>query len=160
MCEGRQALVIVLFEARDAAGKGGTIDAVSEEDSLRVSRGWSRNRRGCWHDLILIQLWLEVGMEEQALRFAARIEDPLRQWRLSPIDTESFGRWYNYSRARDEMVETARTNKLLAADPLRRQATGTAQRHLTHPLKLPKRSTRAATTIRPAAREAAPAARS
>src|SRR6267154_688581 len=57
----------------------------------------------------LIKLWLEVGMEEQERRFEARIEDPLRQWKLSPMDTESFGRWYDYSRARDMMFEATDT---------------------------------------------------
>jgi polyphosphate kinase 2 (PPK2 family) len=56
-------------------------------------------------DIILIKLWLEVGMEEQERRFKARIDDPLRQWKLSPMDTESYRRWYNYSRARDLMLK-------------------------------------------------------
>src|SRR6478735_2492484 len=51
--------------------------------------------------IILIKLWLEVGKEEQERRFKARIDDPLRQWKLSPMDTESYRRWYDYSRARD-----------------------------------------------------------
>ena len=55
--------------------------------------------------IILIKLWLEVGMEEQERRFAARIEDPLRQWKLSPMDVESYRRWYDYSRARDLMLK-------------------------------------------------------
>jgi polyphosphate kinase 2 (PPK2 family) len=42
-------------------------------------------------------------MEEQDRRFTARINDPLRQWKLSPMDVESYGRWYDYSRARDQM---------------------------------------------------------
>ncbi len=54
---------------------------------------------------ILIKIWLEVGMEEQERRFAARIEDPLRQWKLSPMDVKSFDRWYDYSRARDMMFK-------------------------------------------------------
>ena len=53
--------------------------------------------------IILIKVWLEVGMEEQERRFAARIDDPLRQWKLSPMDVQSFNRWYEYSRARDLM---------------------------------------------------------
>jgi len=53
---------------------------------------------------ILIKLWLEVGMEEQERRFRARIDDPLRQWKLSPMDIESYRRWYAYSRARDQML--------------------------------------------------------
>jgi polyphosphate kinase 2 len=59
--------------------------------------------------VILIKLWLEVGMKEQERRFRARIDDPLRQWKLSPMDLKSFSRWYDYSRARDEML--AATNR-------------------------------------------------
>jgi polyphosphate kinase 2 (PPK2 family) len=55
--------------------------------------------------IILIKIWLEVGMGEQERRFAARVEDPLRQWKLSPMDVESYGRWYDYSRARDAMLK-------------------------------------------------------
>ena len=53
--------------------------------------------------VILIKLWLEVGMKEQDRRFRQRIEDPLRQWKLSPMDIKSYSRWYDYSRARDAM---------------------------------------------------------
>ena len=53
----------------------------------------------------LIKIWLEVGKDEQERRFSARIDDPVRQWKLSPMDLESFGRWYDYSRARDMMLE-------------------------------------------------------
>src|SRR5437667_304420 len=56
--------------------------------------------------IILIKLWLEVGMEEQERRFRARIDEPLRQWKLSPMDTESYRLWYDYSRARDMMLKT------------------------------------------------------
>jgi polyphosphate kinase 2 (PPK2 family) len=55
--------------------------------------------------IILVKYWLEVGMAEQERRFLARIEDPLRQWKLSPMDTESFKRWYEYSHARDLMLK-------------------------------------------------------
>src|SRR5206468_8867528 len=55
--------------------------------------------------IILIKIWLEVGQDEQERRFAARINDPLRQWKLSPMDLESYRRWYDYSRARDMMLE-------------------------------------------------------
>jgi polyphosphate kinase 2 len=54
--------------------------------------------------IILIKIWLEVGMEEQDKRFHARVNDPLRQWKLSPMDVESYSRWYDYSRARDQML--------------------------------------------------------
>src|SRR5436190_22527246 len=162
--------VIIIFEGRDAAGKGGTIKALTEKVSPRVfrvcalpapsdrqksqlflqryieqfpaggeivifDRSWY-NRAGVEYvmgfcspadhkrflelcplvekfavdaGIILIKLWLEVGMEEQETRFKARIEDPLRQWKLSPMDTESFGRWYDYSRARDMMFEATDT---------------------------------------------------
>src|SRR5258706_3292219 len=55
--------------------------------------------------IILIKYWMEVGKKEQQRRFEARIKDPLRQWKLSPMDLESFRRWYEYSRARDKMLE-------------------------------------------------------
>src|ERR1700746_195941 len=55
--------------------------------------------------IILIKYWMEVGQEEQERRFEARIKDPLRQWKLSPMDLESFSRWYEYSRARDLMLK-------------------------------------------------------
>ena len=54
--------------------------------------------------IILIKIWLEVGPQEQERRFRARIDDPLRQWKLSPMDLESYGRWDDYSRARDLML--------------------------------------------------------
>ncbi|SEI01026.1 polyphosphate kinase 2 [Tardiphaga sp. OK245] len=177
--------VIVLFEGRDAAGKGGAIKALTEKVSPRVfrvcalptpsdrqksqlflqryieqfpasgeivifDRSWY-NRAGVEYvmgfcspaehkrflelcplvekfavdaGIILIKLWLEVGMKEQELRFKARIEDPLRQWKLSPMDTESFGRWYDYSRARDMMFKATDTRhapwRLVRSDDKRR----------------------------------------
>ena len=54
--------------------------------------------------ITLIKLWFEVGMEEQDRRFRQRIEDPLRQWKLTPMDMKSYSRWYDYSRARDAML--------------------------------------------------------
>jgi len=59
--------------------------------------------------ILLIKFWLEVGQEEQRRRFEARIEDPLRQWKLSPMDIESYARWYAYSRARDMILEATDT---------------------------------------------------
>jgi polyphosphate kinase 2 len=164
---GKGARIIVLFEGRDAAGKGGTIKAITERVSPRVfrivalpapsdrektqmfmqryfnhfpaagevvifDRSWY-NRAGvegvmgfCTEDerrrfldlcplleniiidngITLIKFWLEVGKEEQEKRFAARIDDPLRQWKLSPMDIESYRRWDDYSRARDSMLKT------------------------------------------------------
>ena len=160
------ARIIILFEGRDAAGKGGTIKAITERVSPRVfrvvalpaptdrektqlfaqryierfpsageiiifDRSWY-NRAGveyvmgfCSEEehrvflqiipqiekyivdagILLIKIWLEVGKDEQERRFSARINDPLRQWKLSPMDVESFRRWYDYSRARDMMLE-------------------------------------------------------
>ena len=58
----------------------------------------------------LIKIWLEVGQEEQERRFEARIDDPIRQWKLSPMDVESYKRWYEYSMARDLMLEHTDTD--------------------------------------------------
>jgi polyphosphate kinase len=59
--------------------------------------------------IILIKYWLEVSQSEQQQRFEARIADPLRQWKLSPMDIASYSRWYDYSRARDKMFEATDT---------------------------------------------------
>ena len=56
----------------------------------------------------LIKFWLEVGNEEQERRFEARVKDPLRQWKLSPMDLPARSRWYDYSRARDMMLSNRR----------------------------------------------------
>jgi len=158
--------VIVVFEGRDGAGKGGTIRAITERVSPRIfrlvalpapsdrektemyiqrylahfpaageivifDRSWY-NRAGveyvmgfCTKEqhrrflelcplfekyvveggIKLIKYWLEVSNEEQERRFEARIEDPLRQWKLSPIDLPSREKWYEYSQARDMMLE-------------------------------------------------------
>jgi len=53
--------------------------------------------------VILIKLWLEVSKKEQDRRLEARIDDPLKQWKLSPMDLKSYTKWYDYSRARDAM---------------------------------------------------------
>ena len=60
--------------------------------------------------IILIKFWLEVGQEEQERRFLARINDPVRQWKLSPMDLELFRRWYDYSHARDVMLKATDTD--------------------------------------------------
>jgi polyphosphate kinase 2 len=74
--------------------------------------------------IILIKTWLEVGMKEQDRRFEARITDPLRQWKLSPMDLESYSRWYDYSKARDQMLEATDTEScpwhILPSDDKRR----------------------------------------
>src|SRR5690349_1877373 len=163
--------VILVFEGRDAAGKGGTIRAITDRVSPRVfrvvalpapsdreksqmymqrymqhfpaageivifDRSWY-NRAGvervmgfCTDEqyqrflkicpdieryiveggIILIKYWLEVSNEEQEQSFVARINDPLRQWKLSPMDLPSRSRWYDYSRARDAMLEATDTD--------------------------------------------------
>jgi polyphosphate kinase 2 len=177
--------VIVLFEGRDGAGKGGTIRALTERVSPRVfrtvalpapsdreksqmylqrymqhfpaagevvifDRSWY-NRAGveyvmgfctkAQHEkflrdcpafekyiveggVILIKYWLEVSNEEQAKRFEARIEDPMRQWKLSPMDLPSREKWYEYSKARDLMLDATDTEhapwRILRSDDKKR----------------------------------------
>jgi polyphosphate kinase 2 len=164
--------VVLVFEGRDGAGKGGTIKAITERVSPRVfrvvalpapsdreksqmyaqryvpnlpaagevvifDRSWY-NRAGVEYVLgfctpkqrdrflavvpgfesmmlengiILLKYWLEVSNEEQARRFQARIDDPLRQWKLSKTDLPSRTKWYDYSRARDEMFAATDTRR-------------------------------------------------
>jgi polyphosphate kinase 2 len=163
--------IIVVFEGRDAAGKGGAIRALTERASPRTfrvvalpapsdrektqaygqryfahfpaageivvfDRSWY-NRAGveyvmgfCTKEdrehflevcpqfekhlvaqgIRLIKYWLEVGNKEQKRRFEARIDDPLRQWKLSALDLPSRERWYDYSRARDLMLDATDTD--------------------------------------------------
>jgi polyphosphate kinase 2 (PPK2 family) len=81
----------------------------------------------------LIKIWLEVGQEEQERRFSARIDDPLRQWKLSPMDLESYRRWYDYSRARPDAANYGQRARPLVHCAFRRQTAGTAELHLPHP---------------------------
>jgi polyphosphate kinase len=183
--------VVVVFEGHDAAGKGGTIKAITERVSPRVfrvvalptpsdrektqlygqrylqhfpaagevvifDRSWY-NRAGVEYvmgfctkeqykaflencprfenffvqaNIILIKFWLEVGQQEQRRRFEARMEDPLRQWKLSPMDLESYARWYAYSRARPDAGSDRHQAGAVAHCPLRRQAARAAELHL------------------------------
>jgi polyphosphate kinase len=162
--------VVIVFEGRDGAGKGGTIRAITERLSPRVfrvvalpapsdreksqlyiqrylqhfpaagevvifDRSWY-NRAGVEHvmgfctadeherflelcpriekfmiegGVILVKLWMEVSDDEQKRRFEARIADPVRQWKLSPMDLPARTRWYDYSRARDLMLKRTDT---------------------------------------------------
>jgi polyphosphate kinase len=164
------AKIIVVFEGRDAAGKGGIIKAITERTSPRVfrvaalpspsekeksqmyiqrymahfpsagevvlfDRSWY-NRAGVERvmgftpedqvkrflryvppvertmiesGIILVKYWLEVSQENQTKRFEERIEDYKKIWKLSPMDLESHRRWYDYSRARDEMFAATDT---------------------------------------------------
>jgi polyphosphate kinase 2 len=163
--------VVIVFEGRDAAGKGGVIKRITERVSPRTfkivalpapserektqiymqrylnhfpaagevvlfDRSWY-NRAGvervmgfCTDEeharflkdcpdfedyviergVILIKYWFDVGMEEQSRRFQGRIKDPRKIWKLSPMDVESYKRWYLYSKARDEMLEATDTD--------------------------------------------------
>ncbi|MEF8735155.1 MAG: polyphosphate kinase 2 [Candidatus Accumulibacter necessarius] len=164
--------VVILFEGRDGAGKGGTIKAITGRVSPRVfrvvalpapterektqmyaqrylphmpaagevvifDRSWY-NRAGVervmgfasdeqvqgfpqlaplfeklmvgkFNNIILLKYWLEVDMDEQTRRLEARITDPRKQWKLSPMDLKSYSRWYDYSRARDDMFSATDT---------------------------------------------------
>ena len=60
--------------------------------------------------IILIKYWLEVSEEEQTRRLESRIDDPRKIWKLSPMDLKSYSRWYEYSRARDEMFKATDTD--------------------------------------------------
>jgi len=59
--------------------------------------------------ILLLKYWLEVSMEEQTRRIEGRIDDGRKIWKLSPMDLESYSRWYDYSRARDEMFQATDT---------------------------------------------------
>ena len=59
--------------------------------------------------IILLKYWLEVSMEEQTRRLESRIDDGRKIWKLSPMDLKSYSRWYDYSRARDEMFKATDT---------------------------------------------------
>jgi polyphosphate kinase 2 (PPK2 family) len=59
--------------------------------------------------IILIKYWLEVSEKEQTRRLEARIDDARKVWKLSPMDLKSYTRWYDYSRARDDMFEATDT---------------------------------------------------
>ena len=177
--------VVILFEGRDAAGKGGVIKRITERVSPRVfrvvalsaptereksqmyiqrymkhlpaagevvifDRSWynralvERVMGFCTEEetryflrlcpeveeafvhsgIILIKYWFEVGQEEQTQRFLSRISDGRKTWKLSPMDLESHRRWYDYSRARDEMMAATDTKVapwyLVAGDDKRR----------------------------------------
>ena len=59
--------------------------------------------------IILIKYWLEVSPEEQTRRLEARIDDGRKVWKLTPMDLKSYSRWYDYSRARDDMFKHSDT---------------------------------------------------
>jgi polyphosphate kinase 2 len=94
--------------------------------------------------VILLKYWLEVGEEEQTRRLQARIDDGRKVWKLSPMDVESYGRWYDYSRARDAMfaaTDTAWAPWYVAPSDDKRRARLNIIRHLLRqiPYEAPKR---------------------
>jgi polyphosphate kinase 2 (PPK2 family) len=107
--------------------------------------------------IILLKYWLEVSNEEQERRFQARIDDPIRQWKLSPMDLPSRSQWYEYSRARDEMLRATDTKRapwhILRSDDKKRARLNCISHLLSQipykklpreKIKLPKRSTKGA----------------
>ena len=159
------ARIVVIFEGRDAAGKGGTIKRITQYLSPRVARiaalpAPTERERGEWYfqryiahlpaagemvlfdrswynragvekvmgfctpseytrfmrqtpifeqmliddGILLRKYWFSVSDAEQLRRFRSRLDDPVRQWKLSPMDLESIHRWEDYSRAKDEML--------------------------------------------------------
>jgi len=75
---------------------------------MRLAPGFERTLAD--NGILLIKYWFDVSMDEQQRRFQDRIDDERKQWKLSPMDTESFNRWYDYSRARDAMFEVTDTD--------------------------------------------------
>jgi polyphosphate kinase 2 len=107
--------------------------------------------------IVLIKYWLEVGDTEQKRRFEARIDDPVRQWKLSPMDLPSRSRWFEYSRARDMMLKATDTKHapwVIVPSDDKRRARLNCIAHLLHAIpykkvkrakvKLPKRSMKGA----------------
>jgi polyphosphate kinase len=107
--------------------------------------------------VILVKIWLEVSNAEQKRRFEARVADPLRQWKLSPMDLPSRSRWYAYSRARDVMLKKTDTRiapwYIVRSDDKRAARLNTiahllsliSHKKLSQPsVKLPKRSNKGA----------------
>ncbi len=77
----------------------------TEDDVLRFLRMVPSVERAMVDSgIILLKYWLEVGQDEQTRRIKSRISDPRKLWKLSPMDLKSYGRWYEYSRARDDML--------------------------------------------------------
>src|SRR5262245_23565709 len=103
---------IVIFDRSwyNRAGVERVLGFCEEEDSLRFLKVIPIVERGIVESgIILIKYWLEVSMEEQTRRLEDRIDDPRKVWKLSPMDLKSYNRWYDYSRARDDMFKATDT---------------------------------------------------
>jgi polyphosphate kinase 2 (PPK2 family) len=103
---------IVIFDRSwyNRAGVEHVMGFCSEEEHRRFLRNCPQVEKFVVDGGIqLIKYWLEVSNKEQERRFEARINDPLRQWKLSPVDLPSRSAWYEYSRARDLMLKATDT---------------------------------------------------
>jgi len=106
------AKLCIVFEGRDTAGKGGTIKAITERVSPRVFRVVALpapTRTIVDSGIVLLKYWLEVSPQEQTRRLESRNDDPRKIWKLSGMDLKSYSRWYDYSRARDDMFRATDT---------------------------------------------------
>jgi polyphosphate kinase len=96
--------IVVIFEGRDAAGRGGVMGFCTEGEYEEFMRSCPEFEHMLTRSGIkLIKYWFSISDEEQERRFQARVHDPMRRWKLSPMDLESRARWVAYSRAKDEM---------------------------------------------------------
>jgi polyphosphate kinase 2 (PPK2 family) len=81
-----------------------TVEAVWRIESARLVAGLARLVRILQGSgIVLLKYWLSVSDEEQERRFAARLKDPVKRWKLSPVDVEARARWVDYAEAKDEM---------------------------------------------------------
>jgi len=99
---------VVIFDRSwyNRAGVERVMGFCSEEQARNfLSRVPAFERMMLESGIILLKYWLDVSMEEQTRRLAARIDDGRKTWKLSPMDLKSYSRWFDYSRARDEMFE-------------------------------------------------------
>lgn len=162
--------IVVIFEGRDAAGKGGAIKRITQRLNPRVCRvaalpAPNERERTQWYfqryvshlpaggemvlfdrswynragvekvmgfcndeqyeeffntvpefenmlirsGIILVKYWFSISDDEQHMRFTTRIKDPLKQWKLSPMDLESRRRWEDYTKAKEKMLERTHT---------------------------------------------------
>jgi polyphosphate kinase 2 len=103
---------VVIFDRSwyNRAGVERVMGFCSEEDAKRFLQGVPLVENAMVQSgILLIKYWLEVSQDEQTRRLQARIEDGRKIWKLSPMDLESYSRWYDYSRARDEMFAATDT---------------------------------------------------
>ena len=103
---------VVIFDRSwyNRAGVERVMGFCTEEEARKFLQVVPLVERGMVNSgIILIKYWLEVSEEEQTRRLRARIDDPRKGWKLSPMDLKSYSRWYDYSRARDEMLQASDT---------------------------------------------------